>query len=164
MEKKTQEKATHKTLWRIKKFANDEAFKKGIAFEEKEIEGNILVNTGINAALTLLAGGGGTAFDNTNAYLGVGDSTTAAAATQTDLQASTNKLRKGMNSGYPTYGTNQKIIFQADFGSSDANFDWQEFGTFNASTAGTMLDRKISDQGTKASGQTWQLSLEITLS
>lgn len=164
MEKVTQEKATHKTLWRIKKFANDEAFKKGKAYEEKEIKGNILVNAGINALLTLLAGGGGTAFDNSNAYLGVGDSTTAASATQTDLQASTNKLRKAMNSGYPTYGTSQKITFQADFGSTDANFSWQEFGTFNASTGGTMLDRKVSNQGTKASGQTWQLTLEITLS
>ncbi len=164
MEKNTQEKATHKTLWRIKKFANDEAFKKGIAYEEKEIEGNILVNAGINALLTLLAGGGGTAFDNTNAYLGVGDSTTAAAATQTDLQASTNKLRKGMNSGYPTYGTNQKITFQADFGATEANFDWNEFAVFNASTAGTMLNRKVFAQGSKVSGQIWRISIEVELS
>ncbi len=160
----TKEKATHKTLWRIKKFANNEAFKKGIAYEEKKIKGNILVNTGINALLTLLAGGGGTVFDNTNAYLGVGDSTTVEDATQIDLVALTNVLRKVMNTGYPTYGTSQTITFQSDFLDTEANFAWEEFGVFNASTAGTMLNRKVSSQGTKVSGQTWQLTLEITLS
>ncbi len=140
----------------IKLFATDEQF--------STINANILVNAGINAVWTLVAGTGGTKFDNTNAYLGVGDSSTAAAATQTDLQAATNKTRKAMNASYPTYGTSQKVTYQSDFGSLDANYAWNEFAVFNASTAGTMLNRKVSSQGTKTSGQTWTLSLEITLS
>jgi hypothetical protein len=158
------ERGNWQAKWKIEKFASEEAKRKGEVFEVKEFAPNLLVNGGINALFTLLAGGGGTGFDNANSYIGVGDSNTAESASQTDLQASTNKLRKGMNSGYPTYGTNQKMVFQADFGSSDANYDWNEFAVFNASTGGTMLNRKVSSQGTKASGQTWTLTLEITLS
>ena len=158
----------HKTRWRIEKYnAEDtkEIAEKGLKpFEVVEFEDNILVNAGINAMLTLLAGGGGTAFNAANAYLGVGDSNTAAAAAQTDLQAATNKLRKGMNATFPTYGTSQKITFQADFTSLEANFDWNEFAVFNASSAGTMLNRKVASQGTKTAGQTWKLQLEITIS
>jgi hypothetical protein len=163
-----QEKANHKTNWKIEKyFAKDsqEIAEKGITpFEVIEFEDNILVNAGINALLTLLAGAGGNAFNNANSYLGVGDSSTAADATQTDLQAATNKLRKAMNATYPTYGTSQKITFQSDFTSAEANFAWEEFAAFNAAAAGTMLNRKVSSQGTKVSGQTWKLQLEITIS
>lgn len=150
--------------WKLEKFADDAAVKANTPFAVSAFDSNILVNAGINAMLTLLAGGGGTAFNNANAYLGVGDSTTAAAASQTDLQAATNKLRKAMNGSYPTYGTSQQIVFQSDFGSTDANFAWEEFAVFNASTAGTMLNRKVSAQGTKTSGQTWRLTLTITVS
>lgn len=164
LKKRLSDKGSWHAHWKIEKFANDEDVKAGTPYEVKEIEHNILVNAGINAMLTLLAGGGGDAFDNTNSYLGVGDSSTAAGAAQTDLQAATNKLRKGMNATFPTYGTNQKIVFQADFASDEANFDWNEFAVFNAAAAGTMLNRKVSAQGTKASGQTWRLQLEITIS
>ncbi|HBI50272.1 MAG TPA: hypothetical protein DDY21_00260 [Candidatus Moranbacteria bacterium] len=164
MKKELQEKGNWLAKWTIEKFANNEAVKLGKSYEKIEIEKNILVNTGINALTTLLAAGGGTAFNNANAYLGVGDSTTAAAATQTDLQAATNKLRKAMNATFPTYGTSQKITFQSDFGADDANWAWAEMAVFNAAAAGTMLNRKVSAQGTKTAGQTWRLSLEITIS
>ncbi|MGH2612817.1 MAG: hypothetical protein ACRDFB_07180 [Rhabdochlamydiaceae bacterium] len=153
-----------KAQWKIRKFKDDESFARRETYEEVEFEPNLLANAGINALLTLLAGGGGTAFNNTNAYLGVGDSSTAATATQTDLQAATNKLRVAMNASYPIYGTSQQIVFQSNFGSSQGNYAWEEFGTFNASTSGTMLNRLVSSQGTKISGQTWQLTLTVTLS
>lgn len=127
-------------------------------------EGNALVNSGINQLWTILCSSGGTKFDNTNAYLGVGDSSAAENATYTDLQAATNKLRKAMNGGYPTYGSSQQAIWQSDFGSGDQNYAWEEFAVFNASAAGTMLNRKVSAQGTKTTGQTWRLTLTITLS
>jgi hypothetical protein len=69
-----------------------------------------------------------------------------------------------MNATFPTYGTSQKITFQSDFTSAVANFAWKEFAVFNAATAGTMLNRKVEDEGTKTAGQTWRLSLEITIS
>jgi hypothetical protein len=158
------ESGTHQTKWKIEKFKNDEAVKNNTPYETKTIKGNILVNAGINEMWNALTGDGGTAYDNANAYLGVGDSDDAATASQTDLQAAVNKNREGMNDGYPTYGTDQKITFQSDFDGDTANYAWNEFAAFNASTAGTMLNRKVEDEGEKTAGQTWRLSLEITLS
>lgn len=154
------EKFQEKAVWKIKKFDKDGKF-----IGESQIDGNLLLNEGINLLLTLLAGGAGTDFGNTNAYLGVGDSSTAAGATQTGLQAVTNKLYKAMDASYPTYGTSQKITFKSTFTSAEANFDWNEFTVANGnSDAATNLNRKVSAQGTKVSGQTWELTLEITLS
>lgn len=125
-------------------------------------EGNLLTTAGATALMTLLIGGGGSAFNNANSYLGVGDSTTAAAVGQTDLQAATNKLRKAMDAGYPwTYeGT---VTWRATFGTSDANWAWQEWGVFNAAAAGTMLNRKVTSLGTKTSAATWQLTVSVTV-
>jgi len=128
------------------------------------ILGNLLLNEGINALWTLAAGGSETAYNNANAELVVGDSSSAEAATQTDLQAATNKLFKAMDTGYPTYGTAQKITFRSSFAGGDANYAWNEFSVRNGNTANKNLNRKVSAQGTKTSGQTWQLTLEITLS
>lgn len=109
-----------------------------------------------------LTTGTGTAFNNANSYIGVGDSTTAFAASQTDLVAATNKLRKAMDATYPQVSTNV-ITFRSTFATGDANFAWQEWGVFNASSAGTMLNRKVESLGTKTSAQTWQFTVTITL-
>lgn len=110
----------------------------------------------------LSAGAGGTAFNNANSYIGVGDSTTAFAAAQTDLQAATNKFRKAMDATYPQVAANV-LTYRSTFGTSEANFAWQEWGVFNASSAGTMMNRKVESLGTKTSSQTWQLTVTITL-
>lgn len=110
----------------------------------------------------LSAGVGGTAFNNANSYIGVGDSTTAFAAAQTDLQAATNKFRKAMDATYPQVAANV-LTYRSTFGTSEANFAWQEWGVFNASAAGTMMNRKVESLGTKTSSQTWQLTVTITL-
>jgi hypothetical protein len=129
-------------------------------------KGNLLLNEGINELWTILCtASSGTKFDNTNAYLGVGDDTTSESASQTGLQASTNKLYKAMDSGFPTSGTSQLATWRSTFGASDANFNWNEFTVANGnSDASVNLNRKVSNQGTKVSGQQWQLSLQITLS
>ena len=166
MDKKlTVEKLKAHGVWKIRKFASQEAFERGEAFEDKFIGENLLLNEGLNELFTLLAGTGGTLFDAGNAYIGVGDSATAAAATQTGLQAATNKLYKAMDGGYPTYGTLQKAIWRATFASGDANFAWNEFTVANGnSDAAVNLNRLVSAQGTKVSGQVWQLTLEISIS
>ncbi len=159
------EKAIEKVTWKIDKWRSDKERLSGKRpYESIELDGNMLLNEGINALWTLVAGGSETAFNNANARLGVGDSSTAEAATQTDLQAATNKLYKAMDSGYPTYGTSQKITFRSTFGGSEANYAWNEFSADNGGTALKNLNRKVSAQGTKTSGQSWQLSLDITLS
>ena len=121
---------------------------------------NAMVDNGIDLALLLLVGGGA-AFSNANARLGVGDSATAWATTQTDLVAATNKLRKGMNATYPVTGT-KKQTFRSDFLTGEANWVWNEWGIFNAASGVTMLSRKVEALGTKASG-TWTLTVDFSL-
>lgn len=113
-------------------------------------------------AAAIIGDGPPTAFDNANAYLGSGDSSAAFADSQTDLQASSNKLRKGMEAGYPQRSTNV-LTFRSLFGTSDANWHWQEWGVFNASSSGTMLSRKAEDLGTKTSAQSWLLTVTVTV-
>jgi len=102
-----------------------------------------------------------TPFSNANSYIGVGDSTTAYSASQTDLVAATNKLRKAMDATYPQVATNV-VTFRSTFATTDANYAWQEWGVFNASSAGTMLNRKVESLGTKTSAQTWQFTVTLT--
>lgn len=146
---------------------SDDALKDkyGVYLKSDEVIGeNLLTNYGINSIIWPgVAGGTYTAMSNANARLGVGDSTTAAAASQTDLQAATNKTYQAMDATYPTYGSSQQIVFRATFGGSSANYSWQEFISDNG-TAGHAMNRLVSNQGTKTSGQSWQLTLTITLS
>jgi hypothetical protein len=102
-----------------------------------------------------------TPFNNTNTYIGVGDSTTAFSAAHTDLQAATNKFRKVMDATYPQVVANV-VTYRATFGTSEANYAWQEWGVFNASSAGTMLSRKVESLGTKTSAQTWVFTVTLT--
>lgn len=174
-----QENAQIKRVWTVKRFNSAEEARAGIAPKtivdatgrvlpgESRIEGNVLLNEGINNVLgPLLTGTGSpTAYDNANARLGVGDNdgSTAEAATQTGLQGASTTF-KGMAAGYPTFAS-QKATWQAEFGGSEGNHAWQEFTVVNAADdTGDNFNRKVSDQGTKASGQTWTLSLEITFS
>lgn len=152
-------------VWTVTKFEDGSAFERGEHYEKNVINGNLLLNEGITEFLSLLTGGAATAFSNANARLGVGDSTTAAAASQTALQAPANKLYKAMEAGYPAVN-NQSVNFRSVFGSSEANFAWEEFSVMNGAdeTTAKNLNRKVSSQGTKASGQTWQLDLTITFS
>jgi len=126
-------------------------------------DGNLLTTVGATALWTALTGGAITAFSNANATIGVGDSSTAATAGQTDLQAASNKVRKGMDPSCPTVAGTQ-VTFRATFGASDANFTWNEWGVFNAAVAGTMLNRKVQALGTKSSGAVWVFTITITLS
>ena len=119
-----------------------------------------------NAARDLIAqaliGEAFTSFANANARIGVGDSSTVFGASQTDLQASTNKLRKAMEAAYPTRASNA-LTFRSIFGTSEANFAWNEWGVFNAASAGTMLNRIVASLGTKTSAQSWQLTVTVTV-
>ncbi len=130
-------------------------------YEVIEGEGNCLLNSGIDEIWDLVTGASANHYDNTNAQIGVGDSNTAADPTQTDLQAATNKTYKGMESGYPT-STSQKVTFKASFGSTEANYAWEEW-VVKHSTSAICLNRKVESLGTKSTG-TWTLEVEISLS
>jgi hypothetical protein len=134
-----------------------------VAEEEREIQGNLLLNEGISELLDLMAGEGSpTAFNTANARIGVGDSATAAAASQTDLQAASNKTYKAMNGTYPTR-TAQTMDWQSDFTSGEANYAWEEWVIDNGASAAKTLNRKVESLGTKTTG-TWTLTGSVTLS
>ena len=103
-----------------------------------------------------------TNYNNTNARLGVGDSSTAFADTQTDLQAATNKLRKAMEATFPTRSV-REITWKSSFGASEANWAWLENGVFNAASAGEMLARDVENLGTKASPAVWVFTKKGTI-
>lgn len=150
----------------------------GKAEAEKEILGNMLLNEGIQRFedLTMIATPltnqtATNAWGNTNAYIGVGDSAAAEAATQVELQAATNRFYKIMNATYPSRAS-QTVTFQSDYTSAEANYAWAEWaisaGATTASGAGfttgtTNLNRKVAALGTKSTG-TWTLSATITFS
>ncbi len=100
-------------------------------------------------------------YANGNAHIGVGNSTTAFATSQTDLVGAS-KARKAMDASYPTVAANV-VTFRSTLASGDANFTWDEFGVFSASTGGTMMVRKVQALGTKTSAETKQLTITVSL-
>lgn len=145
-----------------------------------EGEHNMLMYGGASAYWQMLLGNGTataaqalTFFNNANAALGVGDSTTAPAATQTDLQgaaAPTNKIRKAMLATYPLHTDgvvvgSAGISFKATFATTEANFQWNEWGIFNSATAGVgrMLNRRVVTMVTKTSSVALDLQVDLTL-
>lgn len=161
--------------WKLEKYRGDDHIPENL-LDVIEEEGNLLMYGGASCLWeTLIGNGTGTAaqtltyFNNGNAYIGVGDSSTAEAATQTDLQAATNKLRKAMDATYPSHtdGTTSgsaTITFRSTFATTDANFAWAEWGVFNGSSGGRMLNRKVSSLGTKTSASSWIFTITITIS
>lgn len=144
-----------------------------------EIQGNLLLNEGIQRLEDIMIAvvnnqTAGNRWSNTDSYIGVGDTSTAAAATQTELAATAaaaNRFYKIMNATYPSRAS-QTVTFQSDFTATEGNFAWQEWtiasGATGASGAGFLtgtinLNRKAESLGTKATG-TWTLSGAVTLS
>jgi hypothetical protein len=139
-------------------------------FEVLEDEGNLLLIGGVSALWECLIGNGTgtggnalTFFNNGNARLAVGTSSTAEADTDTTLTA---KVAKAMDATYPQHtdstGTagSKTITWRATFASADANQAWNEWGIDNGTR---QLNRKVAANGTKASGQTWQFTVTISI-
>jgi len=168
------DKMEWRTVATLEKYDNEEAFRAGRCASTEVFESNLAVQGGWSNLWQCLIGNGTatggqtlTYFNNGNAHIGVGDSSTAAAASQTDLQAATNKTRIAMDATYPqhTDGTTAgalTITFRMTAGSGVANFAWNEWGIFNASSGGRMLNRKVFTGGTKASGAVWVFTVTLT--
>ena len=159
------------SCWRIEKYRGDfrtleEIGKaKALPYAVEEWEGNVGLNEGIQELIDIACGlGSTTKWDNANARLGVGDSNTAPAAAQTGLQAATNKAWRGMATGYPAR-SGQVVEWRAVFEDGAAQYAWEEYTVVNAaSDAGKNLNRCIAPKGTKTAGESWTLSLKITVS
>lgn len=132
---------------------------------------NLVLDAGWNLLMKNVAGAAGALFSATVGRIGIGDSTTAAAYAQTDLQASANKYYQ-LISAAPTVGSTHTagLSFAATFGTGVANYAWQEFvtdqGTVSNAGPGVavVFNRGVSSQGTKLNTQTWSVTETITWS
>lgn len=120
-----------------------------------------LVNAFRDFMALAATGGAVTAFNTANAHICVGNGTAAFAATQTDLQGAS-KARKAMDATYPQVAGGV-MTFRSTFGTADANFAWEELAVANASAAGTIMNREVENNGTKATSETKQVTYTITL-
>ena len=83
------DKTGHKTSWVIRKYRDYSDYLCGNRpYEVARFDDNLLLNEGITRLQNLLIGGGGTAFGNADAWLGVGNSSGSAGATQIGLSGS----------------------------------------------------------------------------
>jgi len=137
---KNKEKLNWLPKWKVTKYNKGES----TPYEVNEFDGNLLTNEGMNHLWKIICGDA------------VDDLETAPTFTA--------GVKEGMEAGYPTFGTDQKANWKASYDGDTANQSWQEFGLLTKTTDGVLINRKVSDQGTKVSGQTWELELEIKLS
>jgi hypothetical protein len=111
-------------------------------------------------------------YDATHTRIGAGDGVTAVnAVTDTDLSAAAGSTHRWFQlvSGAPTVGGTipKTCAWAATFGTADGNFTWAEFGIDNGTASGNtvtapLLNRALSAQGTKASGQTWTATATLS--
>lgn len=98
-------------------------------------------------------------------HMGIGDSNTAAAAAQTDLQAATNKVRVALDSSsnVTVTVTDDSAQYVATFGPGVGTWTVTEAGIFNAASAGTMLSRAVISPIVKAAGDSLTITWKIRL-
>lgn len=155
-----QEAIGHETTWAITKYADEEAARRDEPYEVTHFEGNYFSYDGMRQFWEIVRGEGSTPYSYNVAYIGVGDSSAEESNSDTALQG-TNQARAAIDD-VPAISTYRYCTYTATFGSGVANFAWREFGLFNASTGGTMLNRRAADQGnSKTSGQVWKVTLRL---
>lgn len=142
--------------------------------------GNLLTTAGLNRITNLIIGGGGAAFNNAQAIIGVGSVSTAAVVGDTALGGNgspTTAYYQGADATYPTQAGGV-ITCYSTFASGVANFAWNEWcfgiatgaltpgGTLSAvGTSPIMLNHKApAALGTKAAGSSWQAQFTVSLS
>lgn len=169
-----QQSLTERELWRMLDEGRvDELAAGAKPYEVVTVDHNLLVNAGIQRALDLLFGLAVVqAYDSTHCRIGVGNDATAAANTQSDLQAAAgaaNRQFQVMDATFPNR-TSQTANLRSTFASGEANFvaGWQEWCIDPGTAAGTtitapMLNRKVAALGTKVAGSVWQFAASLAL-
>ena len=149
------ERIKWQTHYRVEKWRDN------VLREIVEFDHNCLLNSGMAELWALFIGGSANHFTEAKTTIGVGNSTTAAIASQTDLQGGS-KTYIAMTAGYPAVSVGQ-ITFRASFGTSNANYEWTEF-VIKQSDSAICLNRKVNDIGLKTSSDTWIVDIKVTLS
>ena len=123
---------------------------------------NMIVNTGAGHILKLITGEISNVLSYDYAQIGVGNSTTAPAQTQTTLVGNTTSW-KGMGANYPTAVVANCATFSAIWNTSEGNQVWGELG-LRESQGSTLLSRLTngaSTYGTKTSSESWTVNYTI---
>lgn len=140
------------------------------SYETTEVVGNLITNAGWTRLMNLLTNQGATqALDATHARIGVGNSNTAEAYTDTDLGAAAGSANRWFQlvSGAGTLGT-RTLTYAASFASGDGNMSWNEFGMDFGTASGNTVTAPLFNhkagiaQGTKVAGQVWSASAVLT--
>lgn len=153
-----------RVTWQLEKWADTARKLAGLEPDDILLDTqNIILDTGANEMLQLIAGTGGTAYNATNAYIYVGTSNTPENASQSGILATgVNRAFAAMDTGYPVV-TGRQAIYRASFGDTSANFAWNEAAIVNGTGANAVaMNRKVSEMGTKSTG-TWTLQLTVSL-
>jgi hypothetical protein len=105
-----------------------------------------------------------TALNNVNARIGVGDDDTAANKTQTDLEASANKVYLTMDATYPTR-SGPDLTFRVTAADGVGEFAWKEFLICDGSpgTAWARFVQVLNGGVAKAAGEVWALEITATV-
>ena len=66
--------------------------------------------------------------------------------------------------GNSIFGNFISGTFRSTFGDTEANFAWNEWTVANGSDdSATNLNRKVESLGTKSSGSTWIITVELSI-
>ena len=127
---------------------------------EENVE-NMIVNAGLAFIASRMKDATATAMT----HMGVGDSATAAATAQTDLQAASNKVRVALDSTtlVTTTATLDSIQYVATFPAGTGSWSLAEAGLFNAASAGTMLSRTTFGVITKGATDSLVITWKIII-
>lgn len=144
--------------------------------------GNLLTTAGLNRLTSLFEGAGGAAFNHADALIGVGyhggNATNDAAVGDTALAgdgSTSTAYYQPADTGYPAQ-SGGTISCNATFGTTTANWAWNEWGLVVASgtiTAGgtlasvgttpVLINHKVAALGTKSNGSIWTLQASAVI-
>lgn len=145
--------AGHKTISVVKKYKEvmlpgetlQEFEKRCQPVEVREIDGNALIEAGVDILWTLACGDAATDFGSANAVLSV--------------YAGGSWVDGTLTGGYPTYGSGGAASWKASWSGATGDGEWTQWKVTNGAQA---LNTKAEALGTK-SGGTWTLEVSITI-
>tara|TARA_A100001037_G_scaffold283540_1_gene289085 strand:+ start:34 stop:486 length:453 start_codon:yes stop_codon:yes gene_type:complete len=123
--------------------------------KERRKEKNLIVNAGLNAILDRLVG----TSEAVMSHMGLGSSSTAAAAGQTALVSQLGS-REAIDSSTVT---GSSVAYVCTFEAGDATGTITEAGIFNAASGGTMLCRSVFSSITKGANDSLNVTWTITV-
>jgi len=128
--------------------------KNGNVKETREVD-NLVVTAGLEYIASRMVDADAAVIS----HMGLGDSSIAANAAQTDLQSLVGS-RAALAS---TTLNGTAVAYVADFGAGDSTGAITEAGLFNASTGGTMLCRTVFDVVNKSADDSLSITWTVTI-